>query len=191
VRVDLERFVREVPLPIQSLSLVLNRHKVTCLRDLPCLDELGIAKVLAAISASVCAISRIKPTIAVSPMFGSKVVHHYFPSLVPVFDDAKIRRYLMKGRTFTAFEANHTQPWLTRASVLDAAEPAMRDYHHYLAFCAWQIETAGTADLIWARTILGEKCEKFASKSLQTDPNSLLWKLDAKVAEFCSCGAVR
>lgn len=134
-------------------------------------------------------ISRIKPTKVLTPMFGSKVVHHYFPSVVPVFDDAKIRKVLMCSATWGRAMKRSADAWRRQVERAGPCDPAMADFQQYFAFCVSQIEEAPGNHLWQTREALAGRCSRFAPAVLQSNQESLLWRLDAKIAEFCGCGA--
>lgn len=188
VQVDQSAFVRLVPAPIQRLASVLNRHEVDCLRTLSEHEGMVREAVSRAVFRTVEEISRIKPTKVLAPMFGSKVAHHYFPSIVPVFDDAKIRKMLMCSSTWDRTMQDSARVWRRHVDRAGPCDPAMVDFQQYFAFCATQIEEAPGQQLWAAREALSTRCGRFAPPMLRTDQKSLLWRLDAKIAEFCGCG---
>lgn len=189
VLVDRARFVSVVPRPIQTLAYTLNEHGVDSLGTLVARSSADRETVVRAIFRTVEVISRVKPTQTLTPMFGSKVVHHYFPSVVPVFDDAKIRKHLMCSDVWRRSTGDAARQWRRHVDRAGSSDAAMRDFQQYFAFCAAQIEDAPLDSLRGAREALGTRCVPFAPPSLHGSADSLIWKLDAKIAEFCGCGA--
>ncbi|MBI3271460.1 MAG: hypothetical protein HYZ53_20890 [Planctomycetes bacterium] len=188
VVVNLVNFRRAAPLPIMALAATLNRRRVTCMADLLALPPEPYAEVVTAIHQAVYCISLIKPTKIVQPVFGSKVLHHFFPSVVPVFDAAKVAHGVMRLPDFALFRHHGGQPWVLWQNEAEARGPRMLEFHLYFAFCVAQIDAAGPARLASVRRRLGRAWRPFAPPALARNKNSLLWKLDAKAAEFALKG---
>lgn len=186
VRVSRSLFDAAVPPAIQALAQVLNTERVSCLRDLADATDAKAEAVTQAVIAAVGTISRVKPTKVISPMFGSKVVHHYFPSVVPAFDHAKVRDGGMRSTAYFDFEDGDTV-WAERARGSESHGDALDEFDWWFTFCAAQITSAPIDPLTATRQELGRRCSEFAP-ALVSDRDSLLWKLDAKIAEFCAVG---
>lgn len=192
VTVDRKLFDQIVPQQTRALAQVLNDAGVTCLRDLAGVQWPARKRVVRAVSTAICEVSKVKPTKTVTPMFGSKTLHHLFPSVVPVFDGALVRDQIMKASAFREFldeEQKRKTGWLSLFMERTGSDSPMTNFDEYFAFCAAQIEGADEEALKKARGELVLRVKPFASKAMVKDQDSVLWKLDGKVAEFCALGA--
>lgn len=185
IRVDRRTFDLTVPHRVRKLALCLNRHGVSSLRNLGQLDR-TYAKVFGEIVSTVLDLSEIKNTSRTEPMFGSKIAHHFFPTVVPVFDTAMVRKGVLQTSVFTAFRATDYDGWLP-ADMPSAAQ----EFGGYLAFLAAQVSEAQVSDLSAARQAFGNAIANNAPSAMAKDPRSLVWRLDAKVAEACALGEAR
>jgi hypothetical protein len=55
-----------------------------------------------ALQTAVHGLSELRPT-EIEPVFGSKVLHHFFPGVVPVYDRQYIRLRVLRLPEFLAF----------------------------------------------------------------------------------------
>lgn len=182
VRVDRRTFDRTVPHRVRRLALCLNRHEVCSLWKLGQLDR-TYRMVFIEIVDTVLELSKIKGTLRTEPMFGSKIAHHFFPTVVPVFDTAMVRKGVLQTSVFTAFRDADHEGWLP-ADLPDAA----LEFGGYLAFLAAQVSEAQASDLSAVRQAFGNAVVRCAPNAMAGDPRSLVWRLDAKVAEACALG---
>jgi hypothetical protein len=188
VKVDQPAFAAGVPGAVARLATVLNRHGVRSLRDVGDLSTLRYRTVMRAIQDAVVDISRIKKTRTAEPMFGSKVLHHYFPSVVPVFDTAMVRKRAMQVQAFGEFLEEKGRDWLVWHDAGEACGASALEFHQFTAFCAAQVTEAPVRLLKQTRKAMATALVDFAPGRLADDGDSFLWRLDAKVAEFCALG---
>jgi hypothetical protein len=183
-REEFEEVTAEV---VPRLSRFLNRQGICSLWDLADTDTRTYARVVSTVHEAVACISRVRPTRETEPVFGSKVLHHFFPSVVPVFDTALIRNGVMRTVPFREFVKGDNE-WITYGSVSDAGGGAMLEFHHYFAMCA-QLGGSNHPSIVKnLRKRLGNGFRSIAPVRMVDDKKSLLWRLDAKVAEYCLTG---
>jgi len=84
--VNRSRFWSSVVNGVRGASIVLNEYGVSSLTDLGELNDSHYRTVLTKVEDSIREISAAKRTIRIHPVLGSKVLHHFFPSIVPVYD---------------------------------------------------------------------------------------------------------
>ena len=182
-----KRFHEEVTRWVITLAAMFNRDGIMALRDMKIFDQDKYEKIVCKIEDGIMRISKTKPTQKIQPVLGSKVMHHFFPTIIPVFDDAWISKKVLKLESFKDFLKNNKERWLFK----DYAEQTrMQEYHHYFAYCVQQICKSKKQDLDDLR-------DKIANLYMDVSPHSLvkkrkqgiLWKLDAKLAEYCLVGA--
>ncbi|MBI3269015.1 MAG: hypothetical protein HYZ53_08330 [Planctomycetes bacterium] len=188
VIVDPAAFRRAAPGPILALAAVLNSRRISCMTDLVKLPPEGRPPIVRAIHQAVVAVSAIKPTKVVQPVFGSKVLHHFFPSVVPVFDTAKVRDGVLRLPDFVAFLRTDNCTWLLWHDEIAAQGPRMLEFHRYFAFCLAQLHATPARRLASIRGKLARAWQAACPPPLAENKNSVLWKLDAKAAEFCLKG---
>lgn len=174
---------------VPALARRLNRSDVSCLRDLAQLDSARYGRLAGAVVAGVQEISSLRRTRDVEPILGSKVLHHFFPSVVPVYDRRFVLHGIMQTAGFRQFlaEEERTPDWL----VLDehvAGGPTMLGYASYLAYCTAHIRTCPAGRLRSVRRMFGRAFADLAPGAMGRDPDGLLWMLDAKIAEYCLLG---
>ena len=170
---------------VPDLAAYLNRQGITCLRDLAELESRPYRAVIARIHRAVERISALRETQHVEPVLGSKVLHHYFPSIVPVFDTRFIRNGVMRTSAYRD-SLDVCAEWRTFSTTDAAGGPSMFDFHGYFAFCAWQIGTASMSALTTTRTQFGRDFRRSAPVSMAANCSSVLWHMDAKIAEYCA-----
>jgi hypothetical protein len=158
------------------------------LRDLADLRTVRYGHFVRLLQEAVAEISRLRPTTHVEPVLGSKVLHHYFPSIVPVFDTALVRMGVMRTRAFRAFVEENVDGWLLYSDPQDAGGTAMLEYHRYFAFAASQVAAAPRAVLARVRKRFGEDFSRLAPTIDVARRDGLVWRLDAKLAEYCLIG---
>lgn len=184
---DLEASIeRDVP----ALARLLNRHGVRCLRDVALAKPTQYRSLTRSIHAAVLRVSQLRKTTQIEPVLGSKVLHHYFPSVVPVFDTRFIRHDVMRSEPYRA----SIDSWRGRVLFRTAAEAggqSMLDFHHYFTFCAWQIGEASESAIHATRTKFAKAMAPIAPSAMVKDCESMLWRLDAKIAEYCAVNALK
>lgn len=188
VQVDRRDFDAGAPAVVTRLATVLNRHGVRSLRDVGNPRSSRYRTVMSAIQSAVTRASRIKDTRSGAPMFGSKVLHHYFPSVCPVFDTAMVRRKAMQTRAFGEFLREKGREWLVWHDADQAGGASALEFHQFTAFCAAQVTEAPVRRLEQTRRAMAAVLVDFAPGRLAGDGDSFLWHLDAKIAELCARG---
>ena len=191
VKVDRRRFEGGIVAPVQRLSRLLDREGLCSLHDVADLDVRDRRRVLREIHAAVMDVSALKPTKAAEPMFGSKVLHHYFPSVVPVFDTAMVRRGVLRLHAFRAFAANGGREWHAFDDATEAGGSAAFEFDQYMAFCLAQLHGASSKALDGTRSAFAKDVRHFVPTGLWEDQESFVHALDAKVAEFCLLGQAK
>lgn len=196
VQIDQRHFNQEVPRIVSTLSAVLNESGVASLRRLCELfdqDRAMSRDVIAAIHDAIKETAAIKPTTTLKPMFGSKVLHHFFPSVIPVFDSAWVLNGVMKTEDYRRFMAEEIGEWRSWAYERDGKEARtereLDHYHDYLDYSVARLSEVEPSDLEDLRTQYGDALSSSVSPFMRSDRDSLLWHLDAKVTEWCLCGA--
>lgn len=187
VTVKRSRFDAQVKSVVPRVARALNRHGVTCLRDLAHLDTATYRRVVRVLHQAVAVVSSLRPTRRVEPVLGSKVLHHFFPSLVPVFDTAYIRRGVMRTTAYRSMVAKDHR-WLVHQDEDSAGGRGLLQFHRYFAFCASEMATIDRRALTTLRHRFGRGFAALAPHALWERSDSLLWKLDAKIAEYCALG---
>jgi len=170
---------------VPSLADFFNCRNIAHLADIAQLEEPLYSRVVRRIHWAVASISALRHTRHVEPVLGSKVLHHYFPSIVPVFDTRFIRNGVMRDAPYReSFDG--WGEWRVFADEHSAGGPSMLDFHHYFGFCAWQIGTATPKTLGKTRTQFARAFQVSAPTSMVSRRGSVLWCLDAKIAEYCA-----
>ena len=180
------RFFSYTTEAVVRLAKTFNRHKVLSLADLGKFDQSTYEWVVKQIESSISKISRTRSTEAIQPVLGSKVLHHFFPSIIPVFDDALISKRVLRLPEFIGFVETNRDGWLFARH---ANHPRMLEYHRYLAFCAQQISETPSKVLKRVRERFMSNFRDLAPRILSDRGlNGLLGRLDAKIAEYCLIG---
>lgn len=147
-----------------KLARRLNALNIGCLGDIASKTRNIQEKILHQISRAVQAVSQVKKTD--SPTLGSKILHHYFPSAIPVWDNEYIKKAIERLR-------------LKESS----------NYTSYLRFCVDQVSLLSLSKLQQIRERFGEAYADYAPGILHSEESSLLWRLDAKIVEYCLVNA--
>lgn len=181
----------KIAVVVPSLTATFNKYNVACMSDLGRLKQEQYEKVVDKIYKSIESISLLRKTRIIQPVLGSKVLHHYFPTIIPVFDEALVlkgglqsslvRAELQKGRESDLY----TDGWICLENNYYSYK-RMKSYYQYFGICAQQISEARN---------LSELRRKFASgfigympHVLATNSRSMVYKMDAKIAEYCLLG---
>lgn len=170
---------------VPGLAAYFNQKEITCLRDLAQLETRSYRAVVARIHQAVEHISALRSNRYVEPVLGSKVLHHYFPSIVPVFDTRFIRNEVMRTSAYRD-SLEECSDWHIFSNAEAAGGPSMFDFHGYFAFCAWQIGTTPKSVLATTRARFGRAFRQSAPVSMAANRSSFLWRMDAKIAEYCA-----
>lgn len=208
IKVDCNVFAESFPRPVTQLASIFNRMSIDCLKSTSTLRRAERLEWLQHVVDATMTLSAIKRTKTPKPMFGSKILHHFFPSVVPVFDTARVTNGLMTGSEFAAFreavsevgtKPNASETWYAVAAQFErdfSAMPAGKrkilsvalPFAQYVAFCAWLIEEASSNDLDSCRKVLltqfraQEEAQRGAAPAIAD-------RLDAKIAELCATSA--
>jgi hypothetical protein len=181
----LERCVMQV---VPFLAGRLNRRHIMSLSDLSGKDQHSYNEAVRAIHDAVARISRLRDTKVTEPVLGSKVLHHYFPSVVPIFDKALIRNRALQAGAFRRFdEGSNDEGWIVFEDGAPGG-PSMEDYHRYFAFVAEEIGNTKPRVLEQVRMRFARGFHRLAPAADLESRRSLLWRLDAKIAEYCLLG---
>lgn len=169
---------------IISLAEMLNGNNINSLRSL---NRFSIAKrrdVIFRISRSMLRISLLKKTKIPQPMLGSKILHHFFPTIVPVFDDVYISKRVLKVPQIHKFISSEDTFFFS-----EKKHARIVEYQGYHRFCSSQICQLPEEDLKRIRAKYGEMVADMFPHRMYQNKKSNLWKLDAKIAEYCLVGA--
>ena len=172
---------------VPRVAKALNRYRVTCLRDLAALDAMTYRRVVRVLHEAVSSVSSLRSTRVVEPLLGSKVLHHFFPSLVPVFDTAFIRRGVMCTKAYRAMVLR-AEPWLVHDEDASAGDRGLLEFRRYFAFCVSEVASVDRRTLTKLRNRFGQGFAALAPHALWQRSDSFFWKLDAKRAEYCALG---
>lgn len=183
-------FHDEVTRCVTRLARIFNRWGIMALRDMRKILTRRRDKyesIVVGTEEGIKRISKTRPTKQIQPILGSKVMHHFFPSIVPVYDDRWISKKVLKLESFKDFIKNNKDGWV----FTDYAEQIrMQEYHWYFAYCAQQICDTKKDELDDLRDQIGTLYKDVSPHSLvKKRKQGLLWKLDAKLAECCLIGA--
>lgn len=194
-KVDKEKFCKALTREIKNLTRIFNENKISCMWDIGKLfsDDYEkykkYKKIVSAISGAVYKVSKTKQTENVQPTIGSKALHHIFPSIIPVYDQANISKKVLKISEFKKFiEDDHKRKkkWIIKVS---KNRDKMQEYHDYLTFCIFQISSTKFDYLNNVRESLMQLLQDLAPKRLvDKKEKDILGKLDAKIAEYCLTG---
>lgn len=177
---------------VPRLARDLNRGGIQALGDLARLNDKEYRRVVRAIHLAVADISSLRHTQSLQPVLGSKVLHHFFPSVVPVFDTALIRKGVMRTTAFAGAMQADEDGWVFLDTAKEAGGPALLEYHRYFAFVAREIGNTEAQTLRRVREVFGRSFAPGAPNSCVRDRTSTLWQMDAKLGEYCLLGeAVR
>lgn len=188
ITVSRDEFDRAVVDVVPKLARTLNALEVAALADLGRLSTAKYRRAALAVQNAVKRLSQMRQTTEIEPVFGSKVLHHFFPSVVPVYDRQYIRSGVLRLPEFSTFIDADEHEWLLLASNEEAGGARMLEYHRYLAFCAAQIHDAGDPNLRLVRRQFGDGFADLAPRRMAEDSGGLVWRLDAKLAEYCLVG---
>jgi hypothetical protein len=177
------RLLKEVP----RLSKIFNKHKINCMGKILDLHKRDQEKVLRKILNAIEEISRLRKTKLIQPVLGSKVLHHFFPSVIPVFDERFIKNGVMRLDEFQNFIANFMVNNVLNKFV-NIREIRMIDYYKYIMYCIDTLSKSKTSMLKSVRKLFGIGYQDFMPHIFTNDKNSLLWKMDAKIIEYCLVG---
>lgn len=209
VTIDQADFNKRLPTPVAELAKLFNAMQLESLASVAALRGSDRSRWLEAVVLATMQLSAIKPTNAPKPMFGSKILHHFFPSIAPVYDTKRVEKGLMRGEEFVRFNAtidealaspSSSDNWCDVAARFEAgliqrtkAERELLELAvslvRYLTFCAQLVESADQGDLNACRTLL---LDQFSSQPERRsgDVCPIAACLDAKIAEFCASAVV-
>lgn len=181
-----EKFHEEVVYSVTKLANLFNRFKIITLRDMGKLNQNKYEKILSEILEAIMWISKKRHTKKVQPVLGSKVIHHFFPTIIPVYDDKMISKRVLKLNSFKEFINNDQDGWVFKDY---GKQTRLQEYHYYFAYCTQQICDTHCHDLNKIRNIFAEKYKRLSPYSYAKNKKNILWALDAKIAEYCLIGA--
>jgi len=185
------RFWLAVKKGVKKVATCLNKNRICSMRELGRLDENSYMKVVDCIESAIILISKTRKTGKIEPVLGSKVLHHFFPSVVPVYDDAFISKRVMKLRAFEYFINNDENDWVFKEKEYEGEKlRKMREFHHYFAFCAQQVCDLDIKSLNMLRLTFMKQFIDLAPRILgEKGRKGIIGYLDAKLAEYCLIGA--
>jgi hypothetical protein len=183
-----KEFNQKVTDCITNLAKKFNTYGILALRDMKNFNkDNNYEKIISEIVEMVKRISKTRPTKYVQPVLGSKVLHHFFPTIIPVYDDKMISKRVLKLESFKEFLKDYQNTWVFGDY---KNEKRMQEYHHYLTYCSEQVCNTKNSDLNDLRCKIAELYKNPCPHSLaKKGKKSILWKLDAKIAEYCLIGA--
>lgn len=185
-----EDFDERVVAAVCMLARRLNRAGVHALGDLSRASASDHRRVVAAVQSAVASVSALRATKNVEPVLGSKALHHFFPSVIPVFDTALVRNGVMCTKGFRDFIATD-RDWVVLDRASDAGGPAMLEFHQYFAFTAAQIAATPARVLASVRLGFGRAFSRLAPAIDLERKDAPLWRMDAKLAEYCLVGQAK
>jgi len=181
------RFYSYMTKGVMSVAKILNRYEIISLSDFKQLDQKRYEKIVTCIENSIIQISGTRLTEEIQPVLGSKVLHHFFPSIVPVYDDKFISKQVLKLKEFDHFIETNADGWLFNEH---KQQSRMLEYHRYFAFCSQQICETPSKSLNHLRIKFMNFYTDLAPKMFsEQGTKGLLGRLDAKLAEYCLIGA--
>ncbi len=184
-----QAFHDRVQTNVTRLARAFNRHRLRCMRDFRRLNKSEYTDVFFEIIQSVQQVSKARKTQLIKPVLGSKVLHHYFPSIVPVFDDYYISKEVLKTKSFKRFCEGEMAKWCPCYN--GSLRPRMEEYAAYLAYCISRVCTTDATVMKRFRRRLGNDSKAAFPFSVVGDKkNHFLWKLDAKLVEYCLLGSL-
>jgi hypothetical protein len=183
-RMERAPFDKVVVQEVLALSRQLDAAHVGSLRDLSVLSNKDWSKaenLHRTIFQSVLSVSRLKPTAVPVAMFGSKVLHHYFPSVIPVYDDQWVKKAAMTMPAWRAFETSH-DGWIVDPVASGPLDVEMVRYRRWFGGCLAGIGGLGARSLGQLRKGAQQRLD------LERHPSWVASQLDAKLAEWCILG---
>lgn len=174
---------------VPTLARLLNRHSIASLWSLVDTDMSTYSRIVSALHDAVHRISNLRKTQQIEPVLGSKVLHHLFPSIVPAYDTALVRNGALRTEAFRGLLARGDE-WVLYKTAAAAGGNAMLQFHRYFAMCAFLGEIdRRSVDSVRKR--LGNGFRDVSPARMAEDRRTLLWRLDAKAAEYCLLGQAR
>jgi hypothetical protein len=144
-----ERFHKEVTKCVTTMARMFNKYRIRALRDMKHFNQDDKYKIISKIEEMVMQISETRSTKDVQPVLGSKVLHHFFPTIIPVYDDKMISKGVLKLESFKEFLNDYQNTWVFKNKNYKN-QKRMEEYHHYLTYCSQQIcdtKNSGINDL--------------------------------------------
>lgn len=177
-------FDKVVTRQVRELADVLNAFDVNSLHAFKDLDPADIRKVVGHVLTAVIKVSKVKKNKVLNPMFGSKVLHHYFPGIVPIYDTAYLRNKALRKALFTQFASEGGDGgWL---KLLPRRRRDLgnnvKSFELYLMWCAAQLAEAPDTRIAAARRTFVRASGISTTGIAKSSP---LWHLDARIAEIC------
>lgn len=180
------KFHEEVTFSISNLSKIFNKYRIASLRDMKELEQNNYEEIVSEIEEYISRISKMRKTREIQPVLGSKVIHHFFPSIVPVYDDEYISQGVLKSKPFKEFLKSCRDEWVFN---IYKNQSRLQEYHYYFAYCAQQICNADFTIIKNLRNKMAYLFQDLSPFIMVKKKRSILWKLDAKIAEYCLMGS--
>lgn len=191
VTVSRQRFDAVVLRVVPWLARRLNLLGVHSLRDVSRLSRGHYTSAVTAVHVAVREISAIRRTKTIEPVLGSKVLHHFFPSIVPAFDRRWIRNEVLSldsCRQYLGSGGRGRRLWQTD---VEAQGASLLAFHEYFVLCVSHVGEATRTELQAVRMRFSKAFQDLAPAAFVKAKGSLLFRLDAKIAEYCLLGWAR
>ncbi|MEW5800064.1 MAG: hypothetical protein AB1728_13780 [Bacteroidota bacterium] len=172
--VSTKRIKEVVVSEVISLAKLFNSKNIDCLRSFKTFSPSTFQRLHYAIMRRVLNISLLKKTIVPQPMLGSKILHHFFPTVVPVYDDLFISKQVMKLSKITTYEKKE----LASFYLTDSIHQRMNEFQKYHRFCTSQICSIPMHELKIIRREFGEMFADLLPHKLYLDKQS--WGLTSR-----------
>jgi len=165
-RIESENFINTIKPYVKKLTRTFNKYNIISLKDIANLksedpDEIR-RTIIRTIINCVSKISEVKVKKgrgAVSATLGAKTLHHFFPSVIPVYDNKMINR--------TAKQ---------------------KSYDKYLNNCIKEVKRSKSLKKVRCKIAKDYIRTGLVPYNLIKNKRSILYRLDAKLAEYCLIG---
>ena len=147
---------------VKELTRIFNEYNIISLKDIANLKSEDRDEIRRAIINYVSKISEVKVKKgrgSVSATLGAKTLHHFFPSVIPVYDDAMINK-----------------------------KAKQKSYDKYLNKCIEGISKSRSLKQVRRKIAKDYIRTGLVPYNLIKNKRSILYRLDAKLAEYCLIG---
>jgi hypothetical protein len=162
-RIESENFINTIKPYVKKLTRIFNEYNIISLKDIANLKSEDRDEIRRTIINYVSKISEVKVKKgrgSVSATLGSKTLHHFFPSVIPVYDNRMINR--------TAKQ---------------------KSYDKYLNNCIEEVKRSRSLKQVRRKIAKDYIRTELIPYNLIKNKRSILYRLDAKLAEYCLVGA--
>jgi len=161
-RIESENFINTIKPYVKKLTRKFNKYNIISLKDIANLKSEDRDEIRRTIINYVSKISEVKVKKgrgSVSATLGAKTLHHFFPSVIPVYDQDVIHN-----------------------------DSEQKDYEEYLNNCIEGISKSRSLKQVRCKIAKDYIRTELIPYNLIKNKRSILYRLDAKLAEYCLIG---